>query len=44
MPLVDAIVAAHVRGRVRQLDLLPLTVRSRRPGVDRYAHSYVGFG
>ena len=28
MPLVDAIVAAHVRGRVRCLDLMHLTVRS----------------
>ena len=28
MPVVDAIVAAHVSGRARQLDLLRLTVRS----------------
>lgn len=44
MPLVDAIVAAHVGGRVRHLDLLRLTVRSADSEWNQYAHSYIGFG
>jgi diacylglycerol kinase (ATP) len=44
MPLVDAIVAAHVGGRPRRLDLLRLTVRSADSEWNQYAHSYIGFG
>jgi diacylglycerol kinase family enzyme len=44
MPLVDAIVAAHARGRARHLDLLRLTVRSAGGEWNQYAHSYIGFG
>jgi len=44
MPLVDAIVAAHVSGRARRLDLLRLTVRSGDGEWNQYAHSYIGFG
>jgi diacylglycerol kinase family enzyme len=44
MPLVDAIVAAHVTGRVRHLDLLRLTVRSAGREWSQYAHSYIGLG
>ncbi len=44
MPLVDAIVAAHARGRARHLDLLRLTVRSADGEWNQYAHSYIGFG
>ena len=44
MPVVDAIVAAHVSGRARQLDLLRLTVRSDGSEWNQYAHSYIGFG
>jgi diacylglycerol kinase (ATP) len=44
MPLVDGIVAAHVRGRPRHLDLLRLTVRSADSEWNQYAHSYIGFG
>ena len=41
---MDAIVAAHVRGRARHLDLLRLTVRSAGREWNQYAHSYIGFG
>jgi diacylglycerol kinase (ATP) len=44
MPLLDAIVAAHARGRARHLDLLRLTVRSAGGEWNQYAHSYIGFG
>ena len=44
MPLVDAIVAAHITGRARHLDLLRLTVRSADSEWSQYAHSYIGFG
>jgi diacylglycerol kinase (ATP) len=44
MRLVDAIVAAHVTGRARQLDLLRLTVHSAGSERSQYAHSYIGFG
>jgi diacylglycerol kinase (ATP) len=44
MPLVDAIVAAHVSGRVRHLDLLRVTVCSVDGEWNQYAHSYIGFG
>ena len=44
MPLVDAIVVAHARGRPRRLDLLRLTVRSAEGEWNQYAHSYIGFG
>ena len=44
MPLVDAIVAAHARGRPRRLDLLRLTVCSADSEWNQYAHSYIGFG
>jgi hypothetical protein len=44
MPLVDAIVAAHVTGRARCLDLLRLTVCSADGEWSQYAHSYIGFG
>ena len=44
MPLVDAMVPAHVRGRPRHLDLLRLTVRSADSEWNQYAHSYIGFG
>lgn len=48
MPLVEAIVAAHRHGHVRQLDLLRVTVKAGDGDGDgswsRYAHSYVGLG
>jgi diacylglycerol kinase (ATP) len=44
MPLLDAIVAAHARGRARHLDLLRLTVRSAGGEWNQYAHSYIVFG
>jgi diacylglycerol kinase (ATP) len=44
MPLVDAIVAAHIEGRARHLDLLRLTVGTGGAEWSQYAHSYIGFG
>jgi diacylglycerol kinase (ATP) len=44
MSLVDAIIAAHLDGRARHLDLLRFTVGCGGTGWSQYAHSYVGFG
>jgi diacylglycerol kinase (ATP) len=44
MPLVDAIVAAHIEGRARHLDLLRLTAGTGAAEWSQYAHSYIGFG
>ena len=43
MPLVDAIVAAHIEGRARHLDLLRLTVGTGGAEWSQYAHSYIWF-
>jgi diacylglycerol kinase family enzyme len=44
MPLVDAIVAAHLGGHARHLDLLRITVRAGETRWSQYPHSYVGLG
>ncbi len=44
MPLVEAIVRAHLSGRARYLDLLRLAVRCGGKEWSHYAHSYVGLG
>ena len=41
MPLVDAIIAAHLGGQASYLDVLRFTARSGGIGWSRYAHSYV---
>jgi diacylglycerol kinase (ATP) len=44
MPLVDAIVAAHIEGRARNLDLLRIMISTGGAEWRHYAHSYIGFG
>jgi len=44
MPLVDAIVAAHLEGRARNLDLLRIMISTGGAEWRHYAHSYIGFG
>jgi diacylglycerol kinase family enzyme len=44
MPLVDAIVAAHISGQARYLDLIRFRVSSGGTEWSQFAHSYIGFG
>ena len=43
MPLLEAIVNAHIGGQARHLDLIRFWVDSGGAGWSQYAHSYVGF-